>query len=170
MTDVTGGSGERHDFAGDREIAARLVAIDTQLAGQLDPTTKAALVAQREAILADVDEASPIARLFTRTLVGYSSKPGANNAPEPSAQAGPVTEGVAETEAEIVARVESIDTQLSGESDQAIRGALLSELAPLLTNISENTYYRNPRLTNVRNNFALGSYYDVVNIGVNNGK
>jgi peptide/nickel transport system substrate-binding protein len=31
-------------------------------------------------------------------------------------------------------------------------------------------YYRNPRLTNVRNNFALGSYYDVVNIGVNDGK
>jgi len=31
-------------------------------------------------------------------------------------------------------------------------------------------YYRNPRLTNVRNNFALGSYYDTVNIGVNNGQ
>ena len=31
-------------------------------------------------------------------------------------------------------------------------------------------YYRNPRLTNVRNNFALGSYYDFVNIGVNDGK
>ena len=31
-------------------------------------------------------------------------------------------------------------------------------------------YYRNPRLTNVRNNFALGSYYDAVNIGVNDGK
>jgi peptide/nickel transport system substrate-binding protein len=31
-------------------------------------------------------------------------------------------------------------------------------------------YYRNPRLTNVRNDFALGSYYDAVNIGVNNGQ
>ncbi|MEO9238365.1 MAG: ABC transporter substrate-binding protein [Jatrophihabitantaceae bacterium] len=31
-------------------------------------------------------------------------------------------------------------------------------------------YYRNPRLTNVRNDFALGSYYDFVNIGVNDGK
>jgi len=31
-------------------------------------------------------------------------------------------------------------------------------------------YYRNPRLTNVRNNFALGSYYDFVNIGVSDGK
>lgn len=31
-------------------------------------------------------------------------------------------------------------------------------------------YYRNPRLTNVRNNFALGSYYDTVNIGVDDGK
>jgi peptide/nickel transport system substrate-binding protein len=31
-------------------------------------------------------------------------------------------------------------------------------------------YYRNPRDTNVRNNFALGSYYDAVNVGVNDGK
>lgn len=31
-------------------------------------------------------------------------------------------------------------------------------------------YYRNPRLTNVRNNFAQGSYYDFVNIGVSDGK
>lgn len=31
-------------------------------------------------------------------------------------------------------------------------------------------YYRNPRLTNVRNDFALGSYYDFVSMGVNNGK
>lgn len=31
-------------------------------------------------------------------------------------------------------------------------------------------FYRNPRLTNVRNNFALGSYYDFVNIGVDDGK
>ena len=31
-------------------------------------------------------------------------------------------------------------------------------------------YYRNPRLTNVRNDFALGSYYDFVNIGVSDGK
>ncbi len=31
-------------------------------------------------------------------------------------------------------------------------------------------YYRNPRLTNVRNDFALGSYYDFVNVGVNDGK
>ena len=27
-------------------------------------------------------------------------------------------------------------------------------------------YYRNPRMTNVRNNFSIGSYYDVVNQGV----
>jgi peptide/nickel transport system substrate-binding protein len=31
-------------------------------------------------------------------------------------------------------------------------------------------YFRNKRLTNVRNNFALGSYYDFVNIGVDDGK
>lgn len=31
-------------------------------------------------------------------------------------------------------------------------------------------YYRNPRLTNVRNNFAIGSYYDFVNIGTSDGK
>jgi peptide/nickel transport system substrate-binding protein len=31
-------------------------------------------------------------------------------------------------------------------------------------------YYRNPRLTNVRNNMAIGSYYDFVNIGVSDGK
>jgi len=31
-------------------------------------------------------------------------------------------------------------------------------------------YYRNPRMTNVRNNFAQGSYYDFVNIGVDNGQ
>lgn len=31
-------------------------------------------------------------------------------------------------------------------------------------------YYRNPRLTNVRNDFALGSYYDFVNIGTSDGK
>jgi len=34
----------------------------------------------------------------------------------------------------------------------------------------KSLYYRNPRLTNVRNDFALGSYYDFVNIGVNDGK
>ncbi len=34
----------------------------------------------------------------------------------------------------------------------------------------KSLYYRNPRLTNVRNNFALGSYYDFVNIGVSDGK
>lgn len=28
-------------------------------------------------------------------------------------------------------------------------------------------FYRNPKMTNVRNNFALGGYYDFVNIGVN---
>jgi peptide/nickel transport system substrate-binding protein len=31
-------------------------------------------------------------------------------------------------------------------------------------------YYRNPRITNVRNNFGEGSYYDVVNIGTTDGK
>ncbi len=34
----------------------------------------------------------------------------------------------------------------------------------------KSLYYRNPRLTNVRNNFALGSTYDFVNIGVSDGK
>ena len=34
----------------------------------------------------------------------------------------------------------------------------------------KSLYYRNPRLTNVRNNFALGSAYDFVNIGVDDGK
>jgi peptide/nickel transport system substrate-binding protein len=31
-------------------------------------------------------------------------------------------------------------------------------------------YYRNPRMTNVRNNFGEGSYYDFVNIGTTDGK
>ncbi len=34
----------------------------------------------------------------------------------------------------------------------------------------KSLYYRNPRLTNVRINFAEGSYYDMVNLGVNDGK
>jgi peptide/nickel transport system substrate-binding protein len=43
--------------------------------------------------------------------------------------------------------------------------------AVLLPFIYDKTlYYRNPRLTNVRNDFALGSYYDFVNIGVSDGK
>jgi hypothetical protein len=45
------------------------------------------------------------------------------------------------------------------------------ELAVDLPFVYDKTlYYRNPRLTNVRNNFALGSYYDAVNIGVSDGK
>ncbi len=31
-------------------------------------------------------------------------------------------------------------------------------------------YYRNPRMTNVRDNIAHGSTYDFVNIGVSDGK
>jgi len=43
--------------------------------------------------------------------------------------------------------------------------------AVMLPYIYDKTlYYRNPRDTNVRNNFALGSYYDAVNVGVNDGK
>lgn len=43
--------------------------------------------------------------------------------------------------------------------------------AVMLPYIYDKTlYYRNPRDTNVRNDFALGSYYDAVNIGVNDGK
>jgi len=43
--------------------------------------------------------------------------------------------------------------------------------AVMLPYIYDKTlYYRNPRVTNVRNNFALGSYYDAVNVGVNDGK
>ncbi|HEX2903639.1 MAG TPA: ABC transporter substrate-binding protein [Jatrophihabitans sp.] len=34
----------------------------------------------------------------------------------------------------------------------------------------KSLYYRNPRLTNVRVNFAEGSYYDMVNLGVSDGK
>jgi peptide/nickel transport system substrate-binding protein len=34
----------------------------------------------------------------------------------------------------------------------------------------KSLYYRNPRLTNVRNNYALGTTYDFVNIGVSDGK
>jgi hypothetical protein len=31
-------------------------------------------------------------------------------------------------------------------------------------------FYRNPRMTNVRVNFALGGYYDFVNAGTADGK
>jgi len=49
--------------------------------------------------------------------------------------------------------------------------ARVMELAVQLPFVYDKTlYYRNPRLTNVRNNFALGSYYDAVNIGVSDGK
>lgn len=49
--------------------------------------------------------------------------------------------------------------------------ARVMELAVDLPFIYDKTlYYRNPRLTNVRNNMALGSYYDFVNIGVSDGK
>ncbi|HEV2887426.1 MAG TPA: hypothetical protein VGX49_10980, partial [Jatrophihabitans sp.] len=49
--------------------------------------------------------------------------------------------------------------------------ARVMELAVDLPFIYDKTlYYRNPRLTNVRNNFALGSYYDAVNVGVSDGK
>jgi peptide/nickel transport system substrate-binding protein len=34
----------------------------------------------------------------------------------------------------------------------------------------KSLYYRNPRLTNVRVNFGEGSYYDMVNLGVSDGK
>src|SRR4051812_39895375 len=61
MTDESGGADEHVDSAGDKEVVARLEAIDSELA---------ALLAERAAILANYDAASPIARLFTRTLVG----------------------------------------------------------------------------------------------------
>lgn len=49
--------------------------------------------------------------------------------------------------------------------------ARVMELAVDLPMVYDKTlYYRNPRLTNVRNNMALGSYYDFVNIGVSDGK
>jgi len=49
--------------------------------------------------------------------------------------------------------------------------ARVMELAVDLPFVYDKTlYYRNPRLTNVRNNFALGSYYDAVNVGVSDGK
>jgi len=49
--------------------------------------------------------------------------------------------------------------------------ARVMELAVDLPFIYDKTlYYRNPRLTNVRNNMAIGSYYDFVNIGVSDGK
>jgi peptide/nickel transport system substrate-binding protein len=49
--------------------------------------------------------------------------------------------------------------------------ARVMELAVDLPFVYDKTlYYRNERLTNVRNNMALGSYYDFVNIGVSDGK
>jgi peptide/nickel transport system substrate-binding protein len=45
------------------------------------------------------------------------------------------------------------------------------ELANTVPYVYDKTlYYRNPRLTNVYNDFALGSYYDFVNMGVSDGK
>ncbi|MGB9376225.1 MAG: hypothetical protein WCB04_01805 [Mycobacteriales bacterium] len=86
----------------------------------------------------------------------------------PDTQADAVGEG--DSESERAARVESIDTQLASETDPAIREALLSELGPLLGKIGEGTYANSARITNVRNNFALGSYYDIVNVRDVKGK
>jgi len=63
--------------------------------------------------------------------------------------------------------------QSTGRHDDLFKqlDAEVMSQAVLLPFIYDKTlYYRNPRLTNVRNNFALGSYYDFVNIGVNNGQ
>jgi hypothetical protein len=76
MTEVSGGTGERFERAGDREIAERLEAIEDELATEPDRMAMAALVAERATILASIDDMAAIARLFTRTLVPYSSRPG----------------------------------------------------------------------------------------------
>lgn len=65
--------------------------------------------------------------------------------------------GVPEAIAETAESADPTDEQLSGEDDPEAIRAVAEGKKP---------YYRNPRLTNVRNNFALGSYYDAVNVGV----
>lgn len=53
---------------------------------------------------------------------------------------------------------------------KALDAEVMSQAVMLPFVYDKTLYYRNPRLTNVRNDFALGSYYDFVNIGVNDGK
>ena len=64
-------------------------------------------------------------------------------------------------------------SQSTGRHDDLFKqlDAEVMSQAVLLPFLYDKTlYYRNPRLTTVRNDFALGSYYDFVNIGVNDGK
>ena len=63
--------------------------------------------------------------------------------------------------------------QSTGRHDDLFKqlDAEIMQQAVMLPFLYDKTlYYRNPRLTNVRNNFALGSYYDIVNLGVSDGK
>lgn len=63
--------------------------------------------------------------------------------------------------------------QSTGRHDDIFKAldAQVMQDAVMLPFVYDKTlYYRNPRMTNVRNDFALGSYYDFVNIGVNDGK
>ena len=63
--------------------------------------------------------------------------------------------------------------QSTGRHDDLFKqldAEVMSQAVMLPFVYDKTLYYRNPRLTNVRNNFALGSYYDFVNIGVNNGQ
>ena len=63
--------------------------------------------------------------------------------------------------------------QSTGRHDDLFKqlDAEIMQQAVMLPYLYDKTlYYRNPRLTNVRNDFALGSYYDFVNIGVSDGK
>jgi peptide/nickel transport system substrate-binding protein len=63
--------------------------------------------------------------------------------------------------------------QSTGRHDDLFKqldAQVMSDAVMLPFLYDKTLYYRNPRDTNVRNNFALGSYYDAVNIGVNDGK
>lgn len=72
-----------------------------------------------------------------------------------------------------VDRLLTVAAQSAGRHDDLFRqldAAVMTDAVMLPIVYDKTLFYRNPRLTNVRNNFALGSYYDFVNMGVNDGK